>query len=93
MSVFTRALRNISRRKLRVLMVVIALGFSMAILVSIPAGIQANQTAAEQLSLNYSSTLANTEAAINQTATLIDISNSSFSGPWPPIWRGAGILG
>jgi putative ABC transport system permease protein len=93
LSVFTRALRNISRRKLRVLMVVIALGFSMAILVSIPAGIQANQTAAEQLSLNYSSTLANTEAAINQTATLIDVSNSSFSGPGPQFGGGQGFSG
>jgi len=53
LGVLTRALRNVSRRKIRVLLVVIALGFSLAIMISIPAGIVANQEATQNLSENY----------------------------------------
>jgi putative ABC transport system permease protein len=69
-----RALRNISRRKIRALLVVIALGFSMAIMVAIPAGIAANQSATQELTGNLSNTLTQTEASINQTLTQIDCS-------------------
>jgi putative ABC transport system permease protein len=69
----TRAVRNVSRRKIRALLIIIALGFSMAIMISIPAGIVANQEAVQSLSGNFSST-------INTMSTLIECSNSSGRG-------------
>jgi putative ABC transport system permease protein len=77
MGVLTRAFRNVSRRKIRVLLVVIALGFSMAIMISIPAGIMANQKATEQLSANYNAYIGDMEEEINKTLTLIECSLSS----------------
>ena len=85
LGVVNRAFRNISRRKIRALLVVIALGFSLAIMISIPAGIAANQTAIQDLTGNLSnaiaqtqanlnSTITQTEASINQTLTQIDCS-------------------
>jgi putative ABC transport system permease protein len=77
----TRAVRNISRRKIRASLVVIALGFSLAIMISIPAGISANQALTQNLSQNLSGTITQTEATINQTLTEIDCSLSSgFEG-------------
>ena len=80
MGVFTRALRNITRRKVRVLLVVVALGFSMAIMTSIPAGIIANQAAAEQLSENYMAIISELEAEIEETLTLVECSLSGGFG-------------
>jgi putative ABC transport system permease protein len=74
LAVLTRALRNVSRRKIRVVLVVIALGFSMAIMISIPSAIVANQAAAEGLSEDYNEILAETEEAMNKTLTLIECS-------------------
>src|SRR3990170_6015332 len=72
MGVLTRARRNISRRKMRALLVIIALSFSMAIMISIPAGVLANQKATEDLNNNLSNTIHLTEASINQTQKQID---------------------
>ncbi|MGD6808473.1 MAG: ABC transporter permease [Candidatus Bathyarchaeia archaeon] len=72
MGVLNRALRNISRRKIRASLVIIALAFSMAILISIPAGVMANQEAAQSISDNLSRTINETGASINQTLTQID---------------------
>ena len=69
-----RAFRNISRRKIRALLVIIALGFSMAIMMAIPAGIAANQLATQELTGNLGNTLTQTEASINQALTQIDCS-------------------
>jgi putative ABC transport system permease protein len=81
LGVITRAVRNISRRKIRALLVIIALGFSMAIMISIPAGISANQALTQNLSQNLGNTITQTEASINQTLTEIDCSLSSgFAG-------------
>ncbi len=74
MGVINRAFRNISRRKIRALLVIIALGFSMAILVSIPAGAIANQETANSLASNLSNTINETGESINQTLTQIDCS-------------------
>jgi putative ABC transport system permease protein len=61
--------------------VIIALGFSMAIMISIPAGITTNQAATQSLTQNLSNTITQTEATINQTLTEIDCSLSSgFEG-------------
>ncbi len=81
MGIVTRAVRNISRRKMRALLVIIALGFSMAIMISIPAGITANQASTLGLTENLGSTITQTEATINQTLTQIDCSlTSSMQG-------------
>ena len=48
----------------------------MAIMVSIPAGITANQESTESLTQNLSNTIAQTEATIDQTLTQIDCSLS-----------------
>ena len=81
MGIVTRAVRNISRRKIRALLVIIALGFSMAIMISIPAGATANQAQALSLSQNLSNTIAQTESTINQTLTQIDCTLASgFEG-------------
>jgi len=56
--------------------VIIALGLSVSILISIPAGILANQEAAEQLSSNYDSYLEDMEAQITTASTLIEVSLS-----------------
>jgi len=69
----TRAIRNVSRRKIRALLIIIALGFSMAIMISIPAGIVASQE-------NYNSIVNNMQEETNKTATLIEVSNSSGRG-------------
>ena len=81
MGIFSRAVRNISRRKIRALLVIIALGFSMAIMVSIPAGVIANQQTATNLANDLSNTINQTGQSINQTLTQIDCSLASgFSG-------------
>jgi putative ABC transport system permease protein len=81
LGIVTRAVRNISRRKMRALLVIIALGFSMAIMISIPAGITANQEATLGLTENLGNTISQTQATINQTLTQIDCSlPSSMEG-------------
>jgi putative ABC transport system permease protein len=63
------------------LLVIIALGFCMAIMVSIPAGITSNQASTETLTQNLSNTITQTEATINQTLTQIDCTlTPSFEG-------------
>jgi ABC-type antimicrobial peptide transport system permease subunit len=81
LGVVTRAVRNISRRKIRALLVIIALGFSLAIMISIPQGISANQALTQNLSQNLGNTITQTEATINLTSTEIDCSlTPTYSG-------------
>jgi hypothetical protein len=80
LTVVTRAFRNVVRRKIRVLLVVIALGFSMAIMISIPSGIMANQAFTQRISENYNSYIGNMEEEINKTLTLIECSLSGGFG-------------
>ena len=81
MGIVTRATRNISRRKVRALLVIVALGFCMAIMVSIPAGITANQESTEALTSNLSNTITETENTISETLTQIDLSlGADFEG-------------
>jgi putative ABC transport system permease protein len=74
MGLVTRAVRNISRRKIRALLVIIALGFSLSIMIALPTGIAANQQATQRMTGNLSNTITETEASINQTLTEIDCS-------------------
>jgi ABC-type antimicrobial peptide transport system permease subunit len=79
--IINRAIRNISRRKIRALLVIIALGFSLAIMISIPAGVLANQQTATNMANDLSNTINQTSQSINATATQIDCTISSgFSG-------------
>jgi putative ABC transport system permease protein len=89
--VITRAFRNLSRKKIRVLLVVIALGFAMAIMTAIPASIIASQQAVESLSANYNQVMADTEAQINATLTLVECSLSP--GYMPGFRRGSSSWG
>jgi uncharacterized membrane protein len=79
--------------------VIIALGFSMAIMISIPTGITANQVAAQDLNQNLSNTINRTEASINQTLTEIDCSLTpsfegyGFGGGFPGGGFGKGTFG
>jgi putative ABC transport system permease protein len=82
----TRAVRNISRRKLRALIVIIALSFSMAIMVSIPSGVVANQQATQNMQTIYTSSINTMQEEINQSNSLIICSLSSetsSSGGFP----------
>lgn len=80
MGAFSRALKNISRRKVRALLVVIALGFSIAIMISIPAGIMANQESIQRVAENFANTLTAMQEEINKTATLIQCSTTPQRG-------------
>ena len=72
----SRALKNISRRKIRTLLVVVALGFSIAIMVSIPAGIMANQEFMQRITENFANTITAMQEEINKTVTLIECSTT-----------------
>jgi putative ABC transport system permease protein len=74
LGVVTRAFRNISRRKIRAFLVIIALGFSLAIMISIPAGIAANQNATQTLTSDLSNAIAQTQATLNRTITQTEAS-------------------
>jgi putative ABC transport system permease protein len=55
---------------MRALLVVIALGFSMAIMISVPSGIVANQEAMQRITATFGN-------MVNMSNTLIEVSNSS----------------
>ena len=81
MGIVSRAVRNISRRKMRALLVIIALGFALSIMISIPAGVLANEKTANTVASSLSNLITQTGATINQTLTQIDCSLApSFSG-------------
>jgi putative ABC transport system permease protein len=90
LGVLTRALRNVSRRKIRVLLIVIALGFSMAVMISIPTGIIANQASAITLAENFNITVTNMQEEINKTATLIECQTSSGASGGRPSYFAPG---
>ncbi len=83
----TRAARNLSRRKIRTILVIVALGFSLAIMISIPAGIMANQASTQSIAENFDTRITEMEEQINKTSTLIECQTSSggytFSGGPP----------
>lgn len=74
MGIVTRAIRNISRRKMRALLVIIALGFSLAMMISLPPGIIANQTAAQNVINRIQSNVNNLGSNLTVAATEIDCS-------------------
>jgi putative ABC transport system permease protein len=74
LTVVTRAIRNISRRKIRALLVIIALGFSFAMMISIPPSITANQAAARKVINDINSSVNNLGSMLSVAATEIDCS-------------------
>jgi len=60
--------------------VVVALGFSVAIMLSIPAGITANQESMQRITENFSNTITAMQEEINKTATLIECSTTPSQG-------------
>jgi putative ABC transport system permease protein len=81
MGIVSRAVRNISRRKMRALLVIIALGFALAIMVSIPAGVLANEKTANTVATNLSNLINQTGSSINQTLNQVTCElPSSYSG-------------
>lgn len=81
MGIISRAIRNLSRRKVRSLLVIVALAVSLSIMISIPAGLLANQEATNAMANNLGSTITETSASINATMSQIDVSlSSSYAG-------------
>ncbi|MDT8781925.1 MAG: FtsX-like permease family protein [Candidatus Bathyarchaeota archaeon] len=81
MGILTRALRNITRRKVRALLVIIALSISLSIMVSIPAGLLANEQSTSQMANNLANTINMTSESINDTLSQIDVTMSpNFGG-------------
>ncbi|MGB9854622.1 MAG: ABC transporter permease [Candidatus Bathyarchaeales archaeon] len=77
MGALNRAVKDVSRRKIRTFLVIIALSFSIAIMVSIPAGVIANQEATQNISEEYSTLISDIQKEINKTSTLIEVRASS----------------
>lgn len=81
MGTISRAIRNLSRRKVRSILIIIALSISLSIMVSIPAGLLANQESTTAMANNLGNTIAQTSASINETLSQIDVSMSpNFAG-------------
>lgn len=68
---------------MRAFLVIIALGFSMAVMISIPAGILANQEATQTITESFNSTMTRMQEEINKTSTLIEVSASTGQGMFP----------
>jgi len=65
---------------MRALLVIIALGFSLAIMVSVPAGIVANQETTQNLSANYEKTVSQLEQQLTLITCINSSSTSSYGG-------------
>ena len=76
MGIASRAARNIARRKVRVLLAVVAISVSMAIMVAIPAGLTASQSAVERLNDQMTVNYAEQTAEIENTSSLIEVGNT-----------------
>ena len=81
MGLISRAIRNLSRRKVRSLLVIVALAVSLSIMISIPAGLMANQEQTNAMANTLGNTISATSESINSTLSQIDVSMSSgFAG-------------
>jgi len=74
MGTLTRATKNITRRKTRALLVIIALSLALTILTSIPPSITANQQATQKTINNIQAGMQQQTAMINMVATQIECS-------------------
>jgi putative ABC transport system permease protein len=72
MGILTRATRNIVRRKTRSLLVIVALSFALAMIVSIPASIAASRATTQHTIDDLTANAKAVNDTINQAATEID---------------------
>ena len=86
MGIITRAVRNISRRKTRALLVIIALGFALAMMISLPPGITANQAAAQNVINGIKSSTNDLSSNLTVAATEVDCSLPATT--YTPTWAG-----
>ena len=71
MGILSRASRNISRRKTRSILVIIVLGFALAMLISIPPSITASQAATQKTIDSLTATAKAVNATVSTVATEI----------------------
>jgi putative ABC transport system permease protein len=76
LGIASRAVRNIGRRKTRAALAIAAISISMAILVSIPAGLSASQSAVERLSDRMTVDYSSQVAEIEDTSSIIEVGNT-----------------
>lgn len=91
MGLASRAVRNIARRKARVLLAIVAIGVAMAIMISIPAGLNANQAAMGSLNQRMVVDYAAQAAEIENTSSLIEVGNTGSSTSMPTGGSGRGV--
>ncbi len=72
MGILSRAARNITRRKTRSLMVIVVLGFALAMLISIPPSITASEAATQKTIDDLTATAQAVNDTISTVATQID---------------------
>ncbi len=81
MSILSRAVRNITRRKTRSLLVILALSFALAMIISIPASIAASKATTQQTIDNLTANARAVDDTINQVAREIDCQLPGVSIP------------
>jgi hypothetical protein len=81
MGILSRAIRNISRRKTRSLLVIVVLSFALAMLISIPPSITASKAITQQTIDNLSAATKTVDSTINMVATQIDCHLPAVSVP------------
>jgi hypothetical protein len=74
MGTLTRATRNMTRRKARALLVIIALSLALAMIISIPPSITASQQATQKTIDNLTTATQIVTSTVNMAATEIDCS-------------------
>lgn len=72
MGILSRATRNITRRKARAALVIVALGLALAILITLPASITANQQASQKAIDAQTKVIQRYSLQLNAVATEID---------------------
>ncbi|HDH86880.1 MAG: hypothetical protein DRN25_02085 [Thermoplasmata archaeon] len=86
MDMLSRVFRNVVRKKVRTALIVVALGFCMAILISIQASITANQESLQEMKEENAKTLQSVAEEINRTASIIEVFPGGgmweFGGPF-----------
>lgn len=84
MGVLARALRNVSRSKVRTLLVSLALAFSIAILVSTLAGTNASEDTAQAMIENYKGHLQSTQQELQKMLLEINVNAKVEEQPSAP---------
>lgn len=84
MGVLTRAFRNVSRSKIRTLLVSLALAFSIAILVSTLAGVDASESITRAMIENYEEHVQSTAEELQKMLLEINVNAEAEEQPSPP---------